>query len=65
MQDRKLTSAWQEAAEQLHRLYRQAPEAELKLRWPALWLWRGNHAAGQTAALGGAHYSSLMPGRAW
>ena len=65
MQGGKLTSAWQEAAAQLPRLYRHAPEAELKPRWPALWLWRGNHAAGQTAALVGTQYSSLMPGRAW
>ena len=65
MKGRKLIIAWQEAAEQLHRLYRQAPEAELKPRWQALWLLRGNHAAGQTADLVGTHYSSLMPGLAW
>jgi hypothetical protein len=40
---------WKEDEATLYRLYRSEREAELRLRWHALWLVRQGHSAGRAA----------------
>lgn len=62
---KKLNIEWQEDETTLYRLYRSEPEAELQLRWHALWLVRQGHSARQAARLVGVPLRTLRRWLAW
>jgi len=60
-----LSMDWHEDETTLFRLYRTEPEAELRIRWHALWLLRRGYGARQVAGFVGVHLRTLRHWVAW
>jgi transposase len=61
----KLNIEWQEDEATLFRVYRSEPEADLRIRWHALWLVRQGYSVRQAARLVGVHLRTLRRWLAW
>jgi transposase len=56
---------WQEDEATLYQLYRKEQDAELKIRWHALWLLRKGHSLPETAQVVGIHPRTLFRWLSW